>query len=194
MTLTLQATQGQCTNMQSCITLCRLHATYDACRHRKPAVIHAAAGWTHLTYAQKPCVPKFLYSEQLCHFHKSCECATAVQMLDRSLQAYHALWVCDEVRTDVAPVKLHALHHIQVVLSSSGLLHGHHALTPHTSHGITDQLSNLHQRTSRSAVAAYHTTNNRNCVQHIKTQHNTQAGHAAVVDMSTQGKCLGAGP
>ncbi len=120
--------------------------------------------------------------------------ATAVQMLDRGLQAYHALWVCDEVRTDVAPVKLHALHHIQVVLSSSGLLHGHHALTPHTSHGITDQLSNLHHRTSRSAVAAYHTSNNRNCVQHIKTHHNVQAGHAAVVDMSTQGKCLGAGP
>ena len=120
--------------------------------------------------------------------------ATAAQMLDRGLQAYHALWVRDEVRTDVAPVKLHALHHIQVVLSSSGLLHSHHALSPHTSHGITDQLSNLHHRTSWSAVAAYHIINNTNCVQHIKAGHNSQADHAAIVDMSTQGGSLGAGP
>jgi len=43
LSLTLQATHGQCTNMQSCITLGMLHATYAAHWHGKSPVIHATA-------------------------------------------------------------------------------------------------------------------------------------------------------
>ena len=76
----------------------------------------------------------------------SCGSLLQKHELDYSLagRADHALWVCDEVRADVAPLKLHALNNIQVVLSSAGLLHGDHALPSNPCHGIADQLAYLH--------------------------------------------------
>ncbi len=155
----------------------------------------AACNWLELIQLE-PFVPKLLSVKSCVSLaeYAVAKCCNHNSAAGEAMLAYHALWVCNEVGANVAPVKLHALHHIQVVLSSSGLLHGHHALSPHTSHGIADQLSNLHQRTSWSAVAAHHIINNANYVQYIKAHHNTQADHAAIVDMSTQGKSLGAGP
>ena len=66
-------------------------------------------------------------------------------------RTHHALRVGNKVRRDVAAVKLHALHHIQVVLCSPALLHGDHALPAHSAHGVADQLPNLQGRISASA-------------------------------------------
>ena len=57
--------------------------------------------------------------------------------------AHHALGVCDKVGGDVAAVKLHALHNIQVVLRCPALFHGHHSLPAHAAHRVADQLPNL---------------------------------------------------
>ena len=73
-------------------------------------------------------------------------CSVVCHYTAQRMQAYHALRVCDEVWADVAPVELHALHHIQVVLGCPGLLHGDNTLPPNSGHSIADQLSNLQQQ------------------------------------------------